>query len=439
MVSNMHRLARPGNRRLTPPSEHQPTRFQIRYQTSHAPPNSVPTMSLLSLPVELLERIIQLTLASDQQNMHEYDTADRENTQPPSLRCTPTAATALARSCGLLRELTLPLMYTAVVASPMYIRSLHEQLTSCAGIALLVRHITIFVTDEAVPVAVREVLGSCVNLQHLRLNGSHVLGQTESAGFHPSLFNHLSPESQVSFDLCGFMYGSLVLYLKHLSSPSNGFSRLETIRIHDDSRLGSAVRGWVYPPAPPDPDVTPHPSTQLTSVHTLIIRSLPFSVLRKYAQYRAGDFIADTMPNVGVLRLVVDGMFGQAVVHRFASLGTNVTELTLDFTWRAAHVCNAVAALAPGLRRFVARGGTVCHELFENTTWEKVVHLEMVCEVRCYNVQRGLLRGLMLALVEDRPAAGVSVVTHRLRELVAWNQPGKVDRVAGLEEFRSDE
>lgn len=396
-------------------------------------------MSLLSLPVELLERIIQLTLASDEENVHDYDSADCENTQHPSPRCTPTAPTALARSCGFLRELTLPLMYTSVVASPKYVRSLHEQLTSSSGIALLVQHITIFVTADPVSVPVREVLSSCVNLQHLRLNGRHVLGQTESAGFHPSLFNHLSPGSQVSFELCGFTYGSLVLYLKHLSSPSNGFSSLETIRIHDASRPGSAVRGWVYPPAPPDPDVTPHASTQLTSVRTLIFRSLPFSVLRKYAQYRAGDFIADTMPNVAVLQLVVDGMFGQAVVHRFASLGTNVTDLTLDFTWRAAHVCNAVAGLAPGLRRFVARGGTVCHELFENTTWGKVVHLEMVCEVRCYNVQRGLLRELLRELVEDRPAAAVSVVTHTLRELVAWNRPGKVDRVAGLDEFRSDD
>lgn len=399
-------------------------------------------MSLLSLPVELLERIVQLTLASDQADLHEYDSADSENThnvQLPSLRCTPTAATALARSCGNLRELTLPLMYTSVVASPKYIHSLHEQLTSCAGIARLVRHITIFVTDDAVPVSVSEVLSSCVNLQHLRLNGKDVFGHSESAGFHPSLFNHLSPESHVSFDLCGFMYGSLVLYLKHLSSPSNGFCRLETIRIHEDSRSGFDVRGWVCPPPPPDPELTPNPTTQLTSVRTLIFRSLLFSKLRKYAQYRAGDFVAETMPSVAVLHLVIDGMFGQALVHRFDGLGTTLTDLTLDFTWRAAHVCNAIAGLAPGLRRFVARGGTMCHELFENTTWAAVVHFQMVCEVRCYNVQRALLRDLLLSFLADHPAASVSIVTCTFRELVAWNQSGKVDRVAGLEEFESDE
>lgn len=399
-------------------------------------------MTLLSLPVELLERIIRLSCASDEDNLHEYDSGYRKNTdnvQPPSLRCTPTTATALARSCGILREISLPLMYTSVVASPKYIGSLHEQLTSCAGIASLVRHITIFATDDAVPVSVREVLSSCVNLQHLRLNGKDVLEQTERAGFHPSLFDHLSPESQVSFDLCGFMYGSLVLYLKHLSSPSNGFCRLETIRIQDDSRSGFDVRGWCCPRPPPDPELTPEPATQLTSVRTLIFRSLHFGVLRRYGQYRAGDFIAETMPSVAVLHLLVHGMFGQALVHRFASLGTNLTDLTLDFTWRAAHVCNAIAELAPGLRRFVSRGGTMCHELFENTTWTAVVHFEMVCEVQCYNVQRALLRDLLLSLVADRPAASISIVTHTFRELVAWNQPGKVDRVAGLEAFESGE
>lgn len=141
------------------------------------------------------------------------------------------------------------------------------------------------------------------------------------------------------------------------------------------------------------------------------------------------------MPHVQVLDLDVDGFCAQAMVHMFATLGTNLTDLTLHFDENSAHMCCAIAGLAPKLRRFVSHGGTACQELFEDTQWGCVVEFSMLCEVKCDGVKLELLREALVRLVDERPAVNLRVATHAGQELVTWNCPGMFDCVVPLEVF----
>lgn len=396
-------------------------------------------MPLLSLPVELLSRIVHFTTTSDQGDLddcHCGDISHSPTEQATSPSCTPSAVTTLAHTCHFLRALSLPLMYTSVIAYTEHMPSLHAQLTSCEAIALLVHRVTIFVTDGATRAPVREILSSCVNLQHLCLDGKDVFGPWDLAGFHPALLQHVSPASQLSFGLRGFMYGGILPYLKHLSSPSNEFRGLHTIRIEDaagERRLAGYVPGSALP------GLAPNPATQLTSVRNLIFQTAPFEMLPWQTQCMAGAFIAQTMPNVEVLNLDVDAYCALAMVHKYVTLGTNLTDLTVHFDADSAHMCCAIAGLAPKLRRLVSHGGTICQELFEDTEWACVVEFEMLCEVRCHGVQPDLLREALVGLVSARSEASIKIATNDGRELVCLNQPGKVDCVVELEEFEGAE
>lgn len=393
-------------------------------------------MPLLSLPVELVHRIIYFTSASDEQDLDNCYCEDRHRphiVQTIPHCCTAGAMTSLAHTSQILRALSLPLMYASVIAFPEYLPSLHAQLTSCPGIAPLVRRMTIFLADGAVQTSIREILSSCVNLHHLRLNGSGVFGPGDLAGFHPGLFEHLSPASQRSFDLCGFMHGGLVPYLKHLSAPANGFLGLQTIRIHEAPGLRRIAGNQLNSALP---ELTADPETQLASVRTLIFHSSLFEMLPWRTQCYAGAFIAETMPHVQVLDLKVGTFFPQAMVDKFVTLGTNLTDLTVHFDEDSGHMCYTIVGLAPKLRRFVSHGGTACQGLFKDTQWGCVVEFSMQCEVTCDGVKPELLREALVRLVDDRPAVNMSVATHAGQELVSWNCPGMVNCVVPLEVFQ---
>lgn len=395
-------------------------------------------MSLLSLPIEVLHRIVHFAtiIPEEDDGCNCTDPNHLHISLPIPHFYAPLVATSLAHTSQTLRALSFPLMYASIAAVAEYTPSMHTQLTSSPPIASLVQRLTIFVGDDVIRTPISANVNSPINLHHLRLNGDHVHRPRDLAGIHPGLLQHLSRTSQRSFDLRGAMYGGLVPYLKHLSAPANGFVALHTVRIHE---LPGTCRIAALRPSPARPALTAHPATQLSSVRKLIFRTSPFAFLPWRAQCFAGAFIAETMPRVAVLDLAVGGFCAQSMVHMFTTLGTDLTDLTLHFEDEETHMCCAVAGLAPKLRRFVAHGGTACHEMFEDTQWAQIVDFEMICAVRCDAVQPELLREALIRLVGERPGVKLSVVTRAGLELASWNLQGKEDRVVPLVVFEESQ
>lgn len=284
----------------------------------------------------------------------------------------------------------------------------------------------------------REILTICVNLQYLRLDGKDVCGPART-GYEPSLLFVLSGPSQRCIGFRGFMHVGILHYIIHLALAPNKFNALDTIRL-EDSVVYRRIP-FYRPYWPPDNPVWPltdfsaNPTIRLNSVRKLILHTAPIKPLPADMQATIGFFLARTMPNVQVLVLNVDLHCVRSLLDAYILLGPNITDLTLHFVERSAHVCALVAKLAVGLRRIVAHGGRICQKLFEDTHWACVVEVDIMGDVTCDGVEHDRLREGLMELVVARPQVNMQVVTKTGRKLVCWNQPMENDYVALLRVF----
>lgn len=398
-------------------------------------------MPLLSLPVELLHRIVYFTAASDQDDTDDCPCADigpSHSEKAITRSCTPSDITALAHTCHHLRALSLPVMYSSVTAYDRFLSKIHTHLTTYPTIATFVRHITLYVGNGGGGTRMREILIICVNLQYLRLDGKNVCGPEET-GYDPTLLLNLVGSSQRCIGLRGFLHVGLLHYIIHLGLASNEFHALDTIRLEDSIEYRHIP---MYHPVWPDDnplwprtEFSANPTIRLSSVRKLILHTTPFRLLPRKMQRTIGLFLARTMPNVQVLALNVDVHCVRSLLDAYTLLGPNITDLTLHFMEYSAHVCAMVGKLAVGLRRFVAHGGTICHKLFEDTHWPCVVEVDIVGNVTCDGVEHDRLREGLMELVVERPQVNMRVVTNTGRKLVGWNQTMENDYMALLREF----
>lgn len=116
----------------------------------------------------------------------------------------------------------------------------------------------------------------------------------------------------------------------------------------------------------------------------------------------------------------------------YGKLGTRLTELTVHFRWMPVHVCETIAVLAPSLRKFIAHGGNVCHDLLDGD-WGCVEEFEVVCDNGCDDTRVDVLRDRLVKLVCARPAVSVLVMVRGGDEMMRWS--GGVGDVASVEAF----
>lgn len=198
---------------------------------------------------------------------------------------------------------------------------------------------------------------------------------------------------------------------------------IHTVRIEghiDINFIGSAIATGPAPDLPAIGDL-PQVSMLIYRTNSCNLPTLPDT----------GEWLAQTMQNVHVLdaHITRDSL---SLLKCYGKLGSRLRELTVHFRWVPAHICKTLALLAPSLRKFIAHGGVVCHDLFD-ADWGCVEEFEVVCDGGCDDVKVEVLREALVRLVCARPAATVRVMVRGEHDLV-WCSGG-VGEVGSVEMF----
>lgn len=358
-------------------------------------------MPLLSLPAELLHEIVRLTI----QTPSTFSSSciglcclDFEG--PGDCPCTPPAATALAHTCSILRSHTLPPMYASVTVNIAHSCTIHVHLTAWPHIASCVRTLTVFITDARDSQLLHGILRECSNLRDLCLDAAHTTGP-----FTGTPLIHVSQRSLVSLTFRNFEWPAIGGYLS--STPPS----LHTLRLEDPFQGCEMVRTVALP--------------LLAQVQTFICYSAMGD------QRHAGRWLSQIVPNATVVDIHLSPVM-MSFLHRYAELGTRVTELTVHFLCAQPLFCGTVAKLAPALRRFTAHGGWVCQGLFA-ADWARIEVMDVDCRGGCKGARAAVVREALMRVVAARPEADVRVSVEGAQGPV-WTDGAGVN-VAAVEEF----
>lgn len=365
-------------------------------------------MPLLSLPAELLKEVVLLVIQTSTPSLDSCGGPGCSGVEV--LRycpCTPPAATSLAHTCRVLRSHTLPLMYASVTVNLAHSRTLLALFTSSPDIASCVRALTLFVTDTPSSQPLHGIRRRLPNLLHLLLDGTRADGH-----YIASLLVHVRHSPLHSLTLRTFEWLEIWDYL--CSTPNT----LHTLRLEDPFRPFAIV---LYRAAMVRIPYLPH-------VHTFICHTELFDLP---AAREAGGTLPQILPNVRVLDIYLTDITTQ-FLHRYAELGTRLTELTVHFLTAQPLFCETLAKLAPSLQRFVMHGGRVCETMFQ-AKWRCIEVLDVACQGGCKGVLADVVRGAVWGLIAARPKAKVSFVVEGGRELVVSDETGA--NVASLEAF----
>lgn len=136
------------------------------------------------------------------------------------------------------------------------------------------------------------------------------------------------------------------------------------------------------------------------------------------------------LPNVDAVTLQITP-FSVLMLETFAKLGTQLTELTVSSYSSPPQFCDAIAKLAPSLRRYTSSGGEICERLFQ-ADWACVEYFNVVAGDVCDDVHSDVMRVALLKMAEDRPRADI-VLKIQGTELVGRSEWGV--SVASQESF----
>lgn len=166
-----------------------------------------------------------------------------------------------------------------------------------------------------------------------------------------------------------------------------------------------------------------------------------------------GRFLAESLPNVEILKLTaaIDLMHG--VIQAYAVIGKNLKYLTLntpvvyhrEVSETRFHLCKQIGALSPQLVEFQVEYGSYvrCCQIMFDREWPKLERLSFLgCAgesgffkdiYECEGINCVQLRSLFQRLMDSRPMADISV-GYSGRELVL-KKPGRPGSLAGAEGF----
>lgn len=393
------------------------------------------SMSITKLPTELLAQIYDYVAASD------YKDQSIAASHPPL------DIISLAGTCQALRFHSFEYLYSYVDCHISFIPLFHGNLTKNAQMAATVRCLGLFVPrvqlagmasrsqmvpNDPDPLHLQQILRSCTRLQELRLIDTSLWidGDTDT-DFENTILDHFAPESKKSIEaICfgGLRLEALLEPIKRLlDGASKGeFSALEMLGIECDTfnqkrhHSSKTLEYFIAATAALGP-------TKLDSIRTLEI-DIPFPYQFEFKEpVVVGEYLARVMPRVESLDIATSAECIYSTLSTYASLGSNLTELTLvpnfcdpstdyistDRESYEYHFCSVVRKLSRNLVKltmpFDGWGGPhFCHELFSVAEdWPCLERLRAFSWRGCEGVRIDSLKRFLRKLVRIRPRESI--------------------------------